>query len=95
MRPFKTFTVERSVHEDVLSDIVPSNIVSRQGFKMESEYEDEVMEGAEEEEEVWLRCARSMHSRSLKDFKGPRPGLPKPKKNTTVQAKEAVEEKRG
>ncbi|KAF9523106.1 SNF2 family DNA-dependent ATPase [Crepidotus variabilis] len=52
-----TFTVEKPLDEDVLSDVVPSNIVSRQpsqGAEIESEY-DEAMEEdelASEEEDV-------------------------------------------
>ena len=76
MRLSQTFTVERSMSS--------SNIVSRQRFNVETEYEDEIIEDTEEEEEVWSRCARSMHSRSLKYFKGPHPGLPKQKKDATV-----------
>jgi len=70
-------------------------MVSRQRFNVETECEDEVIEDAEEEEEVWSRCARSMHSHSLKYFKGPRPDLPKQKRCDGRQAKEAAKEKRG
>jgi len=70
-----------------------SNILLRQCFNVESEYQDEVMEGAEEKEEVWSRCACSMHSRSLKDFPGTTPGSAQTKKRCgDQQAKEAAED---